>query len=352
MSELMIAFAKTPAQIIASDEEFDTFFRKIREEIETHQPDTSTKKGRTAIASLAHKIARTKTAIDKAGDELIADARAVVKKTNEARKAARDKFDALKAEVRRPLTDWEDDEEKRIARFEGEIEEMIALGRLDVGISSTEIQTKLDMIRLIDITPDWEEFEARALRIRGEVRDLLEAAKAKAIQDENEAIELQRLRDEKAERDRAEQERLAEETRKKEIEVEAARIAQAEIDRKAAAAKAAIDRAEKEKVAAIQAQAEAEQERQLAEAERRAAEERAARAAENERDRIEMEAAAKVEMEREAKAKRIADQDYRNKALGAAAEGIVQAGHIGMDKAEAILAAINAGSIPHVRLDL
>ena len=86
----------------------------IRAEVEGIVPDTTTAKGRNAIASLAHKVAKSKTLIDKMGKNLADGLNAQLKPINAERKLARDQLDTLKEEIRHPLTDWEA-EQKRIA---------------------------------------------------------------------------------------------------------------------------------------------------------------------------------------------------------------------------------------------
>ena len=53
--------------------------------------------------------------MDSAGKKLVADWKEKAKKVDESRKIARDFLDNLRDEVRRPLTEWEEAEEKRIA---------------------------------------------------------------------------------------------------------------------------------------------------------------------------------------------------------------------------------------------
>lgn len=79
----------------------------IRAEVSSEVPDTSTAKGRAEIASLAHKVAKSKTTLDAMGKALADDLNAQLKPINAERKIARDQLDLLKLEIRAPLTDWE-----------------------------------------------------------------------------------------------------------------------------------------------------------------------------------------------------------------------------------------------------
>jgi len=345
MSELIISTDKTPAQIIASDEEFEAFYRKIREEIETHPVDTSTKNGRKAIASLAHKVARTKTAIDDAGKALIEDANKIVNSVNESRRRAREKFDALKAEVRQPLTDWEEADEARVAKYEGLIKQIEALGATYAFTTAIEGQGRLDQLNLYTITPEWGEFEAKALRLKAEGIEQLKMAIAQKTKAEAEAAELAKLRAEKDERERLERERIAKETAERKAKEAAEIIAQEAIEKERAAAQAKIDEAERLRL-------KAENDHLNAIREDVEAKLRAEAAANDERRRREMRELYKKDMQKKADEKRLADKEYRDGAFTAAADAIIQAGHIGRDNAEAILKAIEAGNVPHVQMKL
>lgn len=358
-TELMVHTDKTPAQIAASDEECDAFIAKIKEEVAQFEPDTSTGTGRKAIASLAYKVARTKTAIDEAGKKLTEEAKKQIDKVNETRRRMRSELDALRDAARAPLSRWEEAEAKRIAYYEGEIESMAAAARVEAGTSSDDIQTRLDELSMVLITPKWAEFEAQGLRIHKEATERLQRALADAKKAEAEAAELARLREEAEKREREEAERQAEEKRQAEIRAEAERLEKEreELRQKELAAAEAERQAERERLEeekrAAELEAEAlEQARLRAVEEQKAAEARAARAAQEERERIEAEQAEKERAEREAAEKRRADNAYRAKAFDAAAEAIVRAGHISNEAAQAILSEIEAGRVPHVEMKL
>lgn len=76
--------------------------------------DLTTAKGRAEVVSVAHKVARTKTAIDDAGKALVAEYKAIPARIDATRKRLREELDALKAEIRRPVTEWEAAEEARV----------------------------------------------------------------------------------------------------------------------------------------------------------------------------------------------------------------------------------------------
>jgi ABC-type Zn uptake system ZnuABC Zn-binding protein ZnuA len=74
-------------------------------------PDVTTKKA----ATLSHPWltrSRSKTYIDNAGKDLVAELKALPKQIDESRRVVRERLDALKDEVRRPLTEWEAEQER------------------------------------------------------------------------------------------------------------------------------------------------------------------------------------------------------------------------------------------------
>jgi hypothetical protein len=85
----------------------DPLIERIEAEVRSHVADLTTKKGRDAIASLAFKVSKSKTALDTAGKALTETQKAEIKVVDDARKKIRDRFDALRDEARKPLTDWE-----------------------------------------------------------------------------------------------------------------------------------------------------------------------------------------------------------------------------------------------------
>ncbi len=169
-------------------------------------PDVSTKAGREAISSLAYKIARSKTFLDeKLGKPLVADWKAKAKAVDQLRKLARDRLDALKAEVRQPLTDYEQAEADRQARMQ----ELIDIWRLDHQIarriepdivSSAQISAEITRIDALPIAPELEERQAEAQQIKDATLYQLHQKRERAKQHE---AERERIAQEKAEREQA-----------------------------------------------------------------------------------------------------------------------------------------------------
>ena len=77
----------------------DELFEHIAQEVRSHVPDVTTKKGRDAIGSLAMKVSKSKTLIEKCGKELVAEQKAQIKLIDDDRIAIVKKFDQLRDEI-------------------------------------------------------------------------------------------------------------------------------------------------------------------------------------------------------------------------------------------------------------
>jgi colicin import membrane protein len=108
----------TPASVFAPGG-MEGIISKLEAEVRAIDRDITTPEGRDAVKSLAYKVARSKTALDDMGKELVADIKKQAGAIDADRKLARDRLDALKEEVRGPLTQWEEAEANRISGHEG-----------------------------------------------------------------------------------------------------------------------------------------------------------------------------------------------------------------------------------------
>ncbi len=207
--------------------------------------DISTEAGRDNIRSVAYKITRTKTTLDKMGEQLKDDAQNIVDAVNKERRHIRAELETLQEEVRQPLTDWENKEKKRVLQHEAGLKalELQAEWRDMPEPDAAGIRARIEQVSLTP-TDNWDEFTARAVATKETVLRTLGQRLEKQERQEAEQAELQRLRD-----------------------AEAARVQKDREDGIAAAAK---------KAAEDKAAADAEAERQRVERERVAAEKKAA----------------------------------------------------------------------------
>lgn len=390
-----------PTLVLVDDKKFEDFYEKVRAEAKAMPVDLTTDKGRKAIASMAHKIARTKTAIDDAGKKLNEDARKQIGVVDESRRKIRDRFDTLKDEVRKPLTDWEDAEDARVERVNTQRRHLENIHRDLDGKTSSDIRSLYVGVAALKLTDELFGADAKTLEdVKKSALDRLEYAFGTRAKEESDAAELTRLRAENEAREAAEAERRAEEEKEAhrrdyarrminhikqcglgmidgqtypyailfheleekvvidesfgELEGEAQ---QARIDALAAlnAGMEADRKAEQERVereARERADAEAQQRVEAAERQAREAEAAAARQIEEARLQRERETAEQERVEREqreADARRLADREHRATIMGAAKAAIIE---IGIDEAKAkeIVLAIAAGNVPHVSI--
>lgn len=345
--------------IFRNDGGIDPIIDRIEKEVRSHAPDLTTVKGRDAIASLAYKVSKSKTALDEAGKKLTEDAKKQIAVVDAARKKIRDKLDALRDEVRKPLTDWEAAEASRVATCKAAISAFIHHG-MTGDEASADIRAKAEQIKAVSVGPEFGEYETQAIGARDATLSALRVMYAQAKTREDQAAELEELRREKAERDArdaaiaaAAAEAAAEAARAK-AEAEAAeanrqaeerRLAQIEADKLAAAEKAKAD-AEAAQAKAL-ADAAADAQRLAHEAEQRHAKELAdaiaatEAAAQRERDRI----AAEQKAANDARAKREADATHRAKIASDIADALRSMA--GRATPEAIADALINGLIPH-----
>ena len=318
MSEIMdlvVIEKKNAMAVFTNNDQLDPLIEAIEKEARSLVPDVTTKKGRDAIASMAHKVARSKTYIDNAGKDLVAELKALPKQIDESRRVVRERLDALKDEVRRPLTEWEAEQERIKAE-----EAMNALHAEALAMNeefdrqlAARIESDHEMALLMNDAFDREQAEKKA-----------EAERQRIAREE----EIKRLAEEKAKREAAEQ-------AQREIDAAAAR------EREAILAKERVEREQRE------AAERAEREKQAAvEAERRKAQEEA--------DRIRREAEQR-EQARLAEEKRKADEQARReadvkhrKAVGVEVVKALMANtSLTRDQAIEVLTAVKDGRIPH-----
>lgn len=298
VTDLVVIEKQNAMAVFTTKEQLDPIIEAIEKEARSLVPDVSTRKGRDAIASMAHKVARSKTYIDNAGKDLVAELKALPKQIDESRRIVRERLDALKDEVRRPLTEWEDAEKARTEALQQRLVDLRALSEvIDAAgnyLPSADIHARIQEAKSVVLDDSWQERAAEAGVAKDSTIQQLEASLAVAQKREREAAELERLRKEAEEKARLERE----ETIRREAAEQAKRVAEAK-------AKAELE-------AAARREAEEKARADLAERQRIEAEQRAAREKQEAEARAEREKAAAVEAERlkarQAEEKRLAEE--------------------------------------------
>ncbi|WP_407203305.1 hypothetical protein [Enterobacter hormaechei] len=279
VTDLVVIEKQNAMAVFTTKEQLDPIIEAIEKEARSLVPDVSSRKGRDAIASMAHKVARSKTYIDNAGKDLVAELKALPKQIDESRRVVRERLDALKDEVRRPLTEWEAEQERIKAE-----EAMNAMH-----VEALVMNEKIDLQRAIQFEADHE----MALLMNKDFDRDREEQRRLAEQE-------QREHEERIKREAAEQARRDAEAKHK-AEIEAA--ARREAEEKARAEASERQRIETEQRAA----------REKKEAEERARREKEEAVAAERRRLEEAEAARLAEEQRKAEeeARRAADKEHR-----------------------------------------
>ncbi|KQU96815.1 hypothetical protein ASD00_18390 [Ensifer sp. Root31] len=329
-TDLIIALpVKADVATFTDEKAFEDLYEKIVKKVGEHVPDVSTKVGRDAIASLAYKVARTKTTLDKQGKDLTEEWRKNTSKVNATRNTISERLEALQKTVRQPLTDWEVAEDARIDKHQAALDTLLSHVTLTVR-PSEELRTMLASVDATIVDDSWDEFRDRADLAKADALAALTRLIAIAEKQEADARELAELRAEREAREAAEQAKQDEEARaEEERQAEQRQKEQAErIEREAR------EQAERDAQARIDA----------AEKEAREANERAERAAADERQRIADEQAAQVAEQQ----RREADIEHRRTVNNTVVNALVACAEISPDQARKIVAHMVSGLIPNV----
>lgn len=316
-NELVVIEKSTALEVFKSSDSVEDIIRKVEQEVNSFIPDVSTAKGRKEIASLAYKVAQSKTYLDGLGKDLVAELKEIPKLIDANRRTVRERFDTLRDKVRQPLTEWEAEQERiRMDAWHEEALEMNAeIDKENARHLALRVESDHEMALLMNEKHD---------------RDLAEA-KAEA--------ERQRIaREEELKKQAAEQARLAAE-QKAQQEIEAA--AQRERE-----AKEAQERAEREKQEAIQrAEQEAKEAQERAEREKQAAiEAERKKALEVEQARL-----AEEERKRQEDAKRQANKKHQKEINNQAMQDLIDAG-IPEECAKSCIIAIAKNLVSNVKI--
>ncbi|HHH0512602.1 TPA: hypothetical protein ACPZNY_001093 [Yersinia enterocolitica] len=288
----------------------DKYLDQIRQGV-NEVPDVSTAKGRARIASLAAGASRSKTAIEKPGREYLRHLKEQPKIIEAELRRFVIECDEIRDETRRPLTEWEAEQErlKLEAEAKKKAEELAA-----------EIEVAHEMALLMN-----DAFDRDAKAKADEIERLRKAHEEFIAQQA--AEKAKREAEEKAKRDIE-----AAEQRERDAKLAQERAEQkAEQDKKDAAAKA--EREKQDAIAAEKLKAQEEAER----VQREAKQKEDARLAEEKR--VADEAAA-----------RAANEAHRKTVGTAVVNGLIEHAGLTREQAIATLCAIKDSKIPHTNI--
>ena len=292
----------------------DAYLEQIRQAV-NEVPDLTTKKGRDRVASLAAQVSRSKTAIEKPGREYLKRLKEAVRPAEAEIKRFVDACDELRDATRKPLTEWEAEQER---------------------IKAEEAMNALHVEALV-MNEEFDRQMAARIESDHEMALLMNDAFDREQADKAAEAERQRIAHEE------EVKRMAAAAAAREVEQRAQRERE-EAALREAALKAQAEQAERDRIAA---ELKAEADKQAAiEAERRKAQEEA--------DRIRREAEQR-EQARLAEEKRKADEQARReadvkhrKAVGTEiVKALLANTSLTRDQAIEVLTAVKDGRIPH-----
>ncbi|WP_371329734.1 hypothetical protein [Klebsiella quasipneumoniae] len=292
----------------------DAYLEQIRQAV-NEVPDLTTKKGRDRVASLAAQVSRSKTAIEKPGREYLKRLKEAVRPAEAEIKRFVDACDELRDATRKPLTEWEAEQERIKAEEAMNVlhAEALAMNEEFDRQLAARIESDHEMALLMNDAFDREqadkaaEAERQRIAHEEEIKRLAAAAAAREVEQR-----AQREREEAAHRE--------------------------------AVLKAQAEQAERDRIAA----------EQKAEADKQAAIEAERRKAQEEADRIRREAEQR-EQARLAEEKRKADEQARReadvkhrKAVGTEiVKALLANTSLTRDQAIEVLTAVKDGRIPH-----
>lgn len=324
-------------------------------------PDLTTDKGRKRIASLAAQVARSKTAVDGAGRAYLKRLKEMPKTIEAELREFTADMDALRDEVRKPLNDWEADQEKAKAVVQEAMDELTNYYTLPAeGCDSQAIRFRYAQLQ--SPAPTVEVFGDRleeAVTKQQYGLGILSKALDDRLKYESEQAELEELRKQAAER--AEKDRI-EAAARQAVEDERQRVAQQQQAERDAATQRIQQAEQQAREAEERAHQEAQKRKmaeQSAESERIAAEQRELMAADQARQQeLRRQQQEQAEQQRQAQAREAnrahcgaINKDALDALLAVNMSGDGQPeSYLSAAEAKAIVTAIIRGQIPNVAI--
>lgn len=279
-SNELIVIEEVKAIEVFTDKGIRPLIDAIRQKALSEVPDMKTKKGRDRVKSLAFTVAKTKTALDGLGKELTEDWKKKAKVVDSSRKLMREELDAIKEEVRAPLTEYENREKLRVEKLDNFYDNIIELSKvtnteMDCPYTVGELETNLAKLEAVVVDESLQERELDCIKAKARGIEKLTKTIEEIKQKEQQERELEELRQKQIEQERIEREKQIAEQAAEQARAEAARIMvqqQQEAEAREAQAKYELEQAEERaKQAAIQAEQQAKQAQERAEREKQAA---------------------------------------------------------------------------------
>lgn len=185
VTQLVVIENQTPSALFVPGG-LDAVISQIEEVARSFPQDMDTAKGRREIASVASRVAKTKTFIDDLGKGYVAELKRRPKEVDAVRKDMRDRLDALRDEIRAPLTAWEEDRKQKREARSAAVSRIKMLGLSDGPggelLPTAALREQMDaLMRMQDPNtwkddPLWEDIKAEAIEAYRNSKVLLGAA--------------------------------------------------------------------------------------------------------------------------------------------------------------------------------
>jgi colicin import membrane protein len=171
----LVVIEKLNAVEVFSEGGIKPVIAAIRASVEPEVYDLTTDKGRKLVASNAHLVAKSKTALDGLGKSLADKLNAQLKPINAERKLAREMLEDLRDEIRKPLTLWEG-EQAAIAKKE--------LEEKDAKLLAVQVEADHEIALLLDDKYTRDAADEKAAKDAAEAASKLAATEERKKQDE------------------------------------------------------------------------------------------------------------------------------------------------------------------------
>jgi len=180
----------------------DPILEAIRTEVlaQAAKLDISTEPNRKAIASLAYKVAKSKTFVDQQRKTFVASEKKRIQTIDAEGGRIWNILEGIQREVRQPLTDWENVEKDRVKKHEDAVASIWAM-KPHLYESIGALMTAIALLQLTDVVA-FDEFAAPARVAKAETLTILCAELASREAVEADRKELERLKAEAAVRAR------------------------------------------------------------------------------------------------------------------------------------------------------
>lgn len=192
---IVTAHGWQPAELFDDQGKIDLVLDQIKEMALNEPVVLTTAKGRKAIASNAHKVARSKVFLDDMGKQLVAGWKEQCKVVDERRAAIRTALDELKEQIQKPLKEWEEAEAKRLAGIKALIETLESFGKVaETGDRLAMETAQSELMKAYQFSTWGEIQEVTAAFDKSQASLKAGITKAVALEAQEEAIKAERER--------------------------------------------------------------------------------------------------------------------------------------------------------------